>query len=285
MNRKIVGLFSLCAMSLVSCGTIRSSSTTSVESSVSTSSQESLSSSSVSSTMPSTIARFLNQLQAPELIYTGHLNQHVAFADGEEDYPTEITGLISEDRFYNEDSSYGITDYYRGKDGNVEFRSLNPLDNTIESIPAKDADGKSVSFAENYFNPFMELTEDDLSRTGEEVTVNLDSETMAMTAGMLTMYADLGFDSLVFQIDDEGNILEGTFTGPQQTLTDETSGSYTMETEFTFSLTTKEESGIYDIPRDPEKDAIPELDSLFTKLAEGNYTVDYFSQYCYKAIR
>lgn len=295
MHHKMFCLLSLCAIGLAA--SCESNASTSTPSSFGTSlSSPGTSSSSVepspvssesSSPNPSstsgeksTAQRILEQLQAEELVYAGTLVQHVTFEDSEEDYTTALTGLISDDRYYNDDSDYGITDYRRNADGNVEIRSLNPLDNTVESIEGKDQDGNAVSFDDNYFNPFDGLTSEDLSIDGNAVLVAKDEQWMETASAMLTMYTDLGFDTLALTIDADGNVLEARFTGPAEKVTDAYYGDYTLETTFAFTLETKEEAAIYDLPRDAG-DAIPELDALFGKLAEGNYTVDYFSQYLY----
>lgn len=222
----------------------------------------------------------MSQLQSEELVYTGTLTSTRDYVDYEDDaYPnsTKITGLISDERYYNEDAAYGVTDYYSDAEGYIATRILNPVTNEVIEERATNDYGETGVFATNLFNPFDSLTVESLKQEGDEIVVSLTDDELATTAFLLTMYDDVAFSDFTLAVDDDYNIvsakLEGKFEGQ-----DYYGDKYIDTSSFEFTLSTQEEMGIPDVVKRDETQSNPELDAILKKLAQGNYTLHYEDQ-------
>lgn len=290
MQKKVFGLLSiLAATALASCGGTTGTSTSSEFQSnngdtpvISTPSEDSTEAP-VSSTTDNSAGfkHVLEQLQNPEFCYKGTMNNTTnvtGYPEATQESSVDLISLISADHYYLYDSEYGTSDLYLGEDGKAVYKTLNPATNQLTETPATDANGDTIDFAMQFYNPFRYLSTSDMKLKDGTITVTLGSTMASVIATKLLGYSDLTLDTFTIEVDDDFNITKGTLSGTTVETTSlfGTPLEIVIDTDFEFTLTTLADEGILEAgTRDEAANKHEDLDELFTELKKGNYTATY----------
>ena len=277
MKRKWMSLFALIPLLAAGCDEV-SSTSTSTGTSTSTSSTTTSSSSSSSSSSVPTIADVLAKLQSDELAFSGTLTQSVVTeTQGSEAYVSTIEGYASASRFYNaEYDETGalayLSDYVSDEEGYVATAELDPYTNTVEVVRYEEG-GENLVFADYFSNPFLALTEEDLTVEGTTVTFDVTEQEISDIGYFTTLYTDIPFDTLTATIDADYNIVSVELSHVE-TGEDADLGAYTLTYSYLFELVDPATLDLPAIEPRPDNAETQRLQDLFEALQEGNYTVD-----------
>lgn len=279
MKRKWMSLLALVPLLAVSCTeTSSSTSGSSTTTSSSTSSTTTSSSSSSSSSSVPTIADVLAKLQSDELAFSGTLTQLAETeAQGTQTFVSTIDGYASESRFYNieYDETGAVTylnDYVADDEGYVATAALDPYTNTVEVTRVQEG-GEPVVFADSFSNPFLALTEEDLTLEGTTVTFAVTEQEIADIAYFTTLYPDIPFETMTATIDEDYDIVSVTLSYVE-TGEDADLGAYTLSYTYAFELVDPATLGLPSLEPRPDNAQTDRLQDLFDTLQAGNYAVD-----------
>ncbi len=199
--------------------------------------------------------------------------------------PTDLKAVGTSTYYHMEEYLMGQLEgentMYRKEDGSAVGRRLMP-DNTIQDIQYVDSDRNPISFDDNFANPFVKLTEDNIEIKEEEgvykaAIVGLDEGLAHLFSSFISGYQDLPLDTLEFDIDEDGKVLQGYFKASEENVpVDSTQGPINVDVVYTSEFSFVEPSKIGFTPLTPfaETEESRALDELFASLRDNNYTME-----------
>lgn len=209
---------------------------------------------------PATVlSNVLNQLKSP-ISYDGKiiLKQNGIVLSQMHIYGYQGVGEV----YINRDGT--AIHLFKDETGYAVQKMINPLKNEVVSVPLKSS-SQYVLYDEYVFNPFVNLTADDLVLSGNEITITATQENgLAQSLRYFALYTD-EMKEVKLTIDDVGTILKVELSNDNIT--------------YTADIVDKEAINVPVIEAKQATSDHQKLTDLFTELEKGNYTVSYKSVY------
>lgn len=282
MKKIILPLIGMLTLSLASCNNDQTSNTTSSTTTTTTTNTTTTTTTTSQVDENSIKQAILESLNKDEIVFSGSLKILQKDSTGivTANVTHQIDCLISSDHYFNKetgDLTYYVTSLYKDKDGETVQKSVDPK--TLEVSETKvGANNKAYVFDEYLKNPIKDLTKDniELDVANKKATINLEvnSEVARQLGFLLTYYTNIYLDTVEISYSINNDVLEITnilLSNKKALEQNKKEDQISLDIKFS----SRQDLQIFEAGEDLTSDKSAELEDLFKKLSEGNYTANF----------
>ena len=282
MKKLIFPLIGMLALSLASCNNDQTSNTTTSTTTTTTTNTTTTTTTTSQVDENSIKQAILESLNKDEIVFSGSLKILQKDSTGivTANVTHQIDCLISSDHYFNKetgDLTYYVTSLYKDKDGETIQKSVDP--ETLEVSETKvGANNKAYVFDEYLKNPIKDLTKDniELDVANKKATINLEvnSEVARQLGFLLTYYTNIYLDTVEISYSINNDVLDITnilLSNKKALEQNKKEDQISLDIKFS----SRHDLQIFEVGEDLTSDKSAELEDLFNKLSEGNYTANF----------